>query len=678
MQFLYPQFLFALFALAIPVIIHLFNFRRYKRILFTNVQFIAAVKESQKSKNKLRHLLILLARMLAIACVVIAFAQPYFSKQETFINPGKKYVAVYIDNSFSMSNTASKGELLEVARTKAADISKAFKESDAFMIITNDFELRHQRWLNRSEFLKALSEIKISPAFHRASDIYSRMQEGFRKADNQNHIAYMISDFQKQMANFNEIKEDTTFNLSVLPIIAEKKSNIYIDSAWFETALWQKNKTNVLNVKIVNSSSEEVKDGTLTLTVNNKQKAIASYNIAPHEAQTVRLTYTITESGINEGLISIEDYPIVFDNKLYFNYDVSETFNVLVINGGASSNVEIGKAFAAEEAFKVTQVSAGNIDYSALNNFDFIVLNGLPELSSGLSSVINSYLTQKGNVLVIPPDKDLNFNSYSSLGGSANSFHFSTSAEVDKLSLNPADLKKPFFKNIFDEVPQDINMPFVNKFYNFTESYGGSSDDLLRIANGSSFLNVSKIGSGNLFMLAVPLSNEWSNLTSHALFLPILYKMAFYKQTDSRIYYILGEDNFISLPNTVSDQEKIFKLTKDSIEFIPPQRALQGKLNLFVENLIQEAGHYRLKGQTDNSVKKVYSFNYNRKESVMDFADTENIKDQNGKTIKVIDSDKEAKAVIEASGISSRLWKWFVLAGILFLFVESLLIRIWK
>ncbi|MFI5136035.1 MAG: BatA domain-containing protein, partial [Chitinophagales bacterium] len=65
MSFLYPAFLFALGAIAIPIIIHLFNFRRYKTIYFSNTKFLREVKEKTDSRTQLKHLLVLLCRILA-------------------------------------------------------------------------------------------------------------------------------------------------------------------------------------------------------------------------------------------------------------------------------------------------------------------------------------------------------------------------------------------------------------------------------------------------------------------------------------------------------------------------------------------------------------------------------------------------------------------------------------
>ena len=77
MNFLYPAFLFGLFSLAVPVIIHLFNFRKYKKVYFTNVRFLKELKQESESKSKLKNYLILASRLLALTCLVLAFAQPF-------------------------------------------------------------------------------------------------------------------------------------------------------------------------------------------------------------------------------------------------------------------------------------------------------------------------------------------------------------------------------------------------------------------------------------------------------------------------------------------------------------------------------------------------------------------------------------------------------------------------
>ena len=144
MQFLFPGFLFALATLAIPIIVHLFYFRRFKKIYFTNVSFLKEVKEETSNRRKLRNLLVLIMRCLAIALMVLAFAQPYIPTGNG-IKRGEKAVSVFVDNSFSMSALSKDAALLELAKKRAKDIISAFAPDDRFQVLTNDFEGRDQR-----------------------------------------------------------------------------------------------------------------------------------------------------------------------------------------------------------------------------------------------------------------------------------------------------------------------------------------------------------------------------------------------------------------------------------------------------------------------------------------------------------------------------------------------------
>src|SRR5690348_11567661 len=113
MNFLYPGFLFALFAVAIPVIVHLFNFRRFKKVLFTNVRFLKEIKQDTRARSNLKHLLILISRILAVIFLVLAFAQPYIPSKNHAAMKERNKVSIYIDNSFSMDAVGRNGSLIE-------------------------------------------------------------------------------------------------------------------------------------------------------------------------------------------------------------------------------------------------------------------------------------------------------------------------------------------------------------------------------------------------------------------------------------------------------------------------------------------------------------------------------------------------------------------------------------
>ena len=215
MQFLFPSFLWALLALAIPIIIHLFYFRRFKKVYFTNVKFLKEVKEETSARSRLRNLLTLLMRLGAMAALVLAFAQP-FIPVDTVVKKGQKAVSLFIDNSFSMSALSQDVPLIEKAKQRAREIIKAYNDEDEFQIITNDFEGRHQRMVSKEDALTLVDEVVISPAVRTISNVLSRQQQALN-ASTDNNISYLISDFQKNITDI-ENYSDTTLEVNMVPL----------------------------------------------------------------------------------------------------------------------------------------------------------------------------------------------------------------------------------------------------------------------------------------------------------------------------------------------------------------------------------------------------------------------------------------------------------------------------
>ena len=177
MSFARPEILWALFALLIPIIVHLFNFRRFRKVTFSNVSFLKEVQQETKSRSKIKHFLILFARLIALACLILAFAQPFIPLDENNKAQGDRAISIYIDNSFSMQGESEEGQLLEVAKNKARELLLAYGPTDRFQIITNDFEGRHQRLVSKEEAKELIDEIQVSAQVRKLEDVISRQND---------------------------------------------------------------------------------------------------------------------------------------------------------------------------------------------------------------------------------------------------------------------------------------------------------------------------------------------------------------------------------------------------------------------------------------------------------------------------------------------------------------------
>ncbi|MBK7669582.1 MAG: BatA and WFA domain-containing protein [Sphingobacteriaceae bacterium] len=406
MSFVFPSFLYALFAVSIPIIIHLFNFRKYKTVYFTNVKFLRELKQESQSKSRLKELLILAARILAITCLVLAFAQPVLVDKTAVIKTGDKAIGIYIDNSFSMEGLNKNGSLLSDAKKRANEIIDAFGNADRFMLLTNDFEGKHQRLLSKEEIKDAITELRISAAVKPLSSVVKRQNDFLKSSKAKDLRQFIISDFQKSVSDFKNMNADTLISTTLIPLAANNNNNIYIDSCWFETLVQQKGIIQKLNIRVWNKSNQAVENGTIKLFINKQQIGIASYNADANSKAETKLTFECKEEGFNFCSLKIEDYPIVFDDELFFSFNSKLNISALVINGKDSKTGTHFKSLMQNDSlFNFKENNEQAIDYALFATSNLIVLNEVENFSSGLIAEITKYVDNGGYLAIIPATK---------------------------------------------------------------------------------------------------------------------------------------------------------------------------------------------------------------------------------------------------------------------------------
>ncbi|HRA72359.1 MAG TPA: BatA domain-containing protein, partial [Flavobacterium sp.] len=132
MQFKHPEILYFLFLLVIPILVHLFQLRRFKKEYFTNVRFLKKLSIQTRKSSKIKKWLLLATRLLLLTFIIIAFAQPFFKAKDTKNSNNEMYIV--LDNSFSMQAKGQKGELLK--RT-VQELLENTPENQTFSLITN-------------------------------------------------------------------------------------------------------------------------------------------------------------------------------------------------------------------------------------------------------------------------------------------------------------------------------------------------------------------------------------------------------------------------------------------------------------------------------------------------------------------------------------------------------------
>jgi hypothetical protein len=687
MSFLYPYILWGLLAVSIPVIIHLFNFRKFRKVYFTNVRFLEELKQQTRKQSKLRHLLVLISRMLAIAALIMAFAQPYIPHNKNESRPDAiSQVNVYIDNSFSMEALSTSGPLLEGAKAKAREIAAAYRSTDLFMLTTNEFEGRHQRWVSQDEFVQLVDDISVSPTVRSVSEVLGRQNDSYFDNPGQSKLSYLISDFQLSMVDFERVETDSLMSVRLVPLQAVRTENLYIDSCWFVSPVHQLNQGVKLIVRVVNDSQTNYEKVPLKLSVNGNQRALASFDVQPGTFLDVELPFTNYEEGIQAGTVEITDYPVVFDDKMFLVYNVAGSIPILAINGRDES-IYLNSLFGKDSAFRFVNNSYKNIDYNGLQEYELVILNELGEISSGLMQELSVYLENGGTILFIPSAKEDMVSQQEFLASAGSNYY--TDFVNEETRVTELDEENPVFADVFEKTPdgkrvsENTDLPEVKAFYNITRQSQSSQMVIMSMLNGKPFLTRESAGNGQIFLIAVPLEEEYSNFARHAVFVPALYRIALLSAATDPLYYIIGRDNRIDLSNTYLPGDNTLKIVSasDDYEFIPGQQNLNKKLSLRIYNQISKAGHYNL--VKNNEILKGLGFNYDRKESAMKFLGQAELDELIGryslKNIEILaDKGKPLSDTIKDMNQGTLLWKLFIILALVFLAIEVVLLRFWR
>lgn len=678
MQFLYPTFLFALAALAIPIILHLFYFRRFKKVYFTNVRFLKEVKEETSARSKLRNLLVLLMRLLAILFLVLAFAQPFIPADDTEVKKGEKAVSVFIDNSFSMDALSQDVKLLEKAKQRAREIIGAYPVEDRFQILTNDFEGRHQRLVSKEDALTLIDEVTISPSVKKLSTVLTRQKQAINSGDSPNQIAYVVSDFQRNITDFQNYA-DTTFDINLVPLQAVQEKNISIDSAWFDAPVQMINQTNPLIVKVENLSNEDAENVRLSLRHEGQVKPVGTLSIPANSAVTDTVNITILRTGWHEAELEITDYPIQFDDKYYFTFNVAEQINVLVINED-SPNSFLDAAFAGLGSFKVTNQLSRNLNYSDFPNHQLIITNGLKSISSGLAFELTQYTKNGGNLLVFP-GANANVSTYKSFLSAFPANELTIFEQIDR-EVGGINTEEFVFKDVFENKRANMKLPATKANYKMSNFGSRGEEQLLTYRDGTAYLSKYQSEQGNLYLCAAPLSEQYNNLIRNGeIFIPMLYKMAISSGKYRPIAYTIGRDEVIQVDNKISGSgaETVYKLKGRAEEFIPEQRIVGSKVFLGIDNQVEAAGFYNLFLNPDEILEK-FGFNFDRKESNLKYYTEDDLAGIATTKMSIISEKANADfgVAIEERSRGVVLWKWCLVLALLFLAVEILLLRFWK
>ena len=691
MTFLNPAVLFGLLAASIPVLIHLLNLRKLKKIEFSTLAFLKELQKNRIRKIKLKQWLLLALRVLIILLLVFAFARPTLEGIAIGgTTSAAKTTAVFIlDDTFSMSVVDANGSYLNQAKESIQELIRNLQEGDeaALILVSGKNKEEIKPSTNLLELIEKVDETEPSYSSGYLHNAVVKASEVLSESKNFNKEIYIFSDFQSSriseegsLSDLSQLLDEKvkiySFNYSGKDIY-----NIAVDDIKVETQIFEKDKPVIFNVTVTNYSSDEVNNLVVSLFIKDERTAQQSVSLGAGASTVVTMEALIKEAGYNNVFVEIEDDEIMQDNRRYTTLFIPDKIPLIVFYDDEDDTrfVELAlQSSGNSETFEISKRNLSQLSSVNLNQFDVAFVISSENL---VSPERLKQFVEKGGGLFLFPGSETSEENFQKLLNQLNlpsvqGTFGEKENRNDVVNFDKTEFNHPVFQNIFTEgVKRNIESPEINHHLRIASE--GKGTTIVSLMNGSSFLSEYKVGNGKVFLCNTSPVLSWSDFPLKGIFPPLINKSVFYlaSKNGTEEKYYAGEIIDINISNRSISQVKI-KRPDNTEEFINPGDITSTDFFVY--------------GNTDfTGIFKVYSgeelidevpVNHNPLESVTNSISSnefeEYLSEINFKgTYLSVDKDQNPVEVILQARFGSELWKLFLLAVLITALIEMLVAR---
>ncbi|RZJ94475.1 MAG: hypothetical protein EOO60_02960 [Hymenobacter sp.] len=666
MHFVFSGFLGALLVVVIPIAIHLLQLRRPQRVKFTNTGFIQDI-DFKNGRRRLQDLLVLSLRVLMIVFLVLTFSQPFIPARVAGINVDNKELAVFVDNSLSMRIPDDSGiSLVEKSLASIKQLSKGYKTGTRLRLIKKE---------NRKLIANPLkTELGFSHQIYGWGETLVR-REWEAKTD---EPFYVFSDFQRSEAPpivFRRIS--TTREVVLVPQVGKKVGNIYVDSVWFNDAFVRVRANTDLHIRLKNGGESIVRDCAVKVLIGGKQVAAFRTTVAAAQVMEIVAQVQVPNEQLVEGKILVEDSPVAFDNSYYFVLQPTTAIQVVEIGPAPITQA----AYRREPLFQYHYSKSEQVNFGQVQQANLVLVNEATIISEGLQAALLAVTKRGGSVVIVPPATRVVQDTYRQLLrtlGAGEVQWESLVAEPVRQELAMPNSRSPFFREVFGTQPRQVVLPEVSPVLRLN----GKGTDILRLRDGGGFLTEFGAGEGKVYVFSAPFNQKYSDFTSHALFVPVLYRLAMLSyQEDKPLAYRIGTKQIqLHVPATqaTGKEETVYRLVHDSLTLVLAQRRLGQQLRLELPAELNEPGFYQLRRQ--DQVIGMLAFNQAKRESelaVYSAAELRQLVGPDRPNVRVLDEGNQVQALgrYRAEQTGQPLWRYCLLLALACLLAEGAVLR---
>jgi hypothetical protein len=693
MTFLNPAVLFGMLAAAIPVLIHLLNLRRLKKIEFSTLAFLKELQKNKISKIKIKQWLLLALRTAAIACLVLSFARPALRGISIggATSAAKTSAVIILDDSYSMSVTGSKGSYFNVAKQTAKNLLNNFQEGDEISLVKVSGLGGLKATRDIFTVRKAIDDAGISYISSTLDNALIRAGEILNESKNFNKEIYILSDGQKSRMSetitagtgsqrdlshlFNDKIKIYNFDLN-----KKEPFNLSINSLEANNQIFEKDKPVSFTAEIKNNTAKPAVNSVVSLFVNGQRAAQQSISLGGGETKKIILETTVKSAGYNDVMAELEDDDVLLDNKRFMSFSIPEKISVLLLTDYPDDAMFAAAALegAQQENIKITEKSLSELPAISINSYDAAIVIGSE--TAARPEILSGYLRSGNGIMLMPGARSTlwKFKSLLSSLGLPAPISEAGIAGTNKSvqSFDKTDFSHPLFSNVFESgSKKETESPEI--YHTFIINSRGQGKDIITLQGGSAFLTDYIAGKGHALVFSSAPLPSWSNFTFRALFPALMLKSVYYLAAKDNLAdsYLAGETVPLNISKAKLRQVTVSKPGATS-DYINTEKEFKSEYINY--SSAEVAGNYKV--YSGHDMIGYFAVNTDPAESQLDYISAKEFEvrlqkmNYKGKLISLKEEGDYSKIIAQAR-FGSELWRHFLLLALILALTEMAVAR---
>ncbi|MDG2124673.1 MAG: BatA domain-containing protein [Verrucomicrobiales bacterium] len=422
MAFLNPLLLYGLAAVSVPVIIHLLNRRRFRKIPWAAMRFLKTSVQRNQRRMQVEDWILLAVRCLLLALLALAFARPAIEDLAASWLQPRHTLAVVIDDSASMAAAADPADpsgptRFDIALQSARNLTAALPPGSSTALLFGSDRLSPgsvpEPTSDPSRITAALDRATVTSG---SSDLFPLVSRaagllGARRSSHE-ELVVITDSTSHAWRQFDRIGSALPPATRVIFTGADITHNLAITDFQLRTPFPAANTPLRFDVTVKNTGTTPVQDipVSLDLDATSTGESTSITDLAPGGSQTLTLYSLTSTTGFHAATAKLPTDAIPSDDSRSLAFETSARTAVLLVDGTPSTRARDSSTFYLKHAIasptvSTTTVTTSDLPDTGLSAYSAIVLANVPELDRTATDRISTFVQAGGGLVVFAGDR---------------------------------------------------------------------------------------------------------------------------------------------------------------------------------------------------------------------------------------------------------------------------------